>query len=633
MEKKLYSHIMNKSIFLAAFLLLGACDQKVTKTEINAADKPAKAADTEVVATPDTPTSVRSSAATTVPAAASMPSASRSPRPASPGSVSPAIVPTFHITKSNYDGNPRGEVDLGDPVNGARNWKRFLQTRYPGITDVIYVMAPRQVSGAAKKKFENAVDAARELGIRFYICINWLNYLHPEKPMMQRNDRGEYSKSKPSIYDEKNRQVLLEFTQDFVASFQPDGIILDHFRFQQRNWGFAPDFINEFSKWNKASLNFSSLVNATKSTDSDMFERWVRFREVSVTSLIKEVVDVAKNASDSKLMVGIFLVAPQEYHLREVAHNYGQFNPEMLRRAGIDVLIPMSYNTQPELSRYQTTAFMPYGFKVWGALSVDDGRFPMDQNTFRSALQHQLAICDKVVLYEDTYLEVDELNVLNSITKQSVPTAPTVARGQLFVIISESDMVSLEGQRWGTSNFSVLQKALKSGVNVQFVGLKDAITGISTETISKSKKSIVVFIRPYNFTRSEQQQLKKLMDSKINLLVINPNQYFQQFYGTKGTAKDMEIRLQGGNTELGSRLTSLFGSKTKIAKSDRYFETMMNMKSGWKVVATMAGKPVIAVRESGNQKLVLTSLTPHPQQYLTSDYSGIMNTIMTWLAE
>ena len=562
------------------------------------------------------------------------------------------IVPIFGFTYHNYDGNldnspgdeDQYEPDLSDPERGRQNWMAYLTSKYPGLDMVVYNLGNPTVE-YNRPKFERAISAARELGLKVYLLIAWNGY--HKTAQYQRNIRGEVSPNVAALQDPVTRNLFRRHIAKSCSLYSPDGVIFDVFRFYQRNWGYSNIFIDSFQKYFPCPFDniwtFENLTAVTdphnkESFDREVYQEWIEYREKAVGELVKEMADIARNASaragDNDLKVGMLVITGKQ-HLREIVHAYGQLNSNYLRRAGVDFLSPMSYSTDPGLSFYETIALRPLGFELWGGISAEDRRYPTQGLDFERMILKQFQVVDRLLVYEDNFVDDEERKIIERMN--GTPRLLGEKGPKILFVYSDSDFRSLEGQHWWTHSYGVVRGCLKGNFSMDFRFLSQIIDSADQVLIERNHFRVLVFVRPYQFTKEEEHKVDVLRDKGFNMVVFDPNDYFSRFCEWKGCSEGEFVNVSpSAPNSLGQRIRSRLGEIVRIAKADRpnYIHYFKGIHKNWhadlNVELEGERSGVVVSRDFGKRREVYSGLTPKPQEIAADGYDDITGCVMLW---
>lgn len=564
------------------------------------------------------------------------------------------LVPIFYLSQETHVSGYRGEVNLGDVDKGRTSWVGYLSGKYPYVTKVIYGVSPFYTSGLNwdSIQIKNAVDAARGLGLTVYFLYPWARFYGREEATGQKNDRGEVDDDLPALQDERSRAIMRKFIRKTIETYQPDGILLDAFRYSNRNFGYSNLFIDSFQKEYPCpfaeSWDFENLVQHTQDISGEYYQHWIRFREKEVGQLIEEMVAVARMSSKDKdsLQVGMFVAAPSTLHLREIIHGYGQLNTQHLHEAGIDFLIPMAYSTDPYLSFYNTISLKALGFKLWAGISAEEFIYPRDEDHFLNEILAQFQIVDTVVLYQDLFIgeeagdaEVEALKDI-AILVQDLHLVEMEDKPKVMFVYSNSDLTSLEGQNWWTDCYSVVRSCLENDIPVDFGLLNNFIDSEGNISIDVHEHPVLAFIRPYNFSTLEECIVNTLRNQGFSFVIINPNEFFLNPAVRKGVSDAQFVEVADDeNKALLRAIVNEMGFVIDITKGKEinYVEYFHDLLPGWEadlyVTVNRRRFPIVISREFGNRKEVYSGLTPKSDQILSSHFQEIMKNIFLWVQQ
>ena len=563
------------------------------------------------------------------------------------------IVPIFSFTYNNYDGNPQNspydedqyEPDLTDPKRGKKNWMTYLSSRYPHLDMVVYGSGNPTVE-YNRPKFERAIGAARELGLKIYLLVTWRGY--HENAQYQRNIIGETSPHLAALQDSVTRNLFRSHIAKVCSLYVPDGVIFDVFRFYQRDWGYSDIFIDSFQRYFPCPFDaiwgFENLVRVTDPQNEEYFNeevyrKWIEYREKVVGELAKEMTDIARNASarvgNYDLKVGMLVITGKQ-HLREIVHAYGQLNRNHLRRAGVDFLSPMSYSTDPDLSFYETAALGPLGFELWGAISAEDKRYPTRGPDFERMILRQFEVVDRIILYEDNFVDEEERGIIERINGTSHPVEKKGPR--ILFVYTDSDFRSLEGQYWWTQYYGVVRGCLKNSVPIDFKFLSQILDSSDHVIIDKDRFPVLVFVRPYQFTKEEEHKIDILRDDGFSMVVFNPNDYFLlKFSDSRGSLEKKFVSVShSAPSSLGELIRSRQGERLRIAKDHRanYVQYFKGIHKNWNtdLNVEVRGKKfgVVVSKDFGKRREVHSGLTPKLMDISTGQYDDITRYMVLW---
>jgi len=563
------------------------------------------------------------------------------------------IVPIFGFTYNNYDGNLQNspndedqyEPDLTDPERGKQNWMTYLSSQYPNLDMVVYNLGNPTVE-YNRPKFERAISAARELGLKIYFLIAWNGYHKTAE--YQRNIRGEISPHVAALQDSLTRNLFRWHIAKSCSLYSPDGIIYDVFRFYQRNWGYSNIFINSFQEyfpcpfdsiWTFENLTMVTDPQNEESFNEEVYQKWIEYREKMVGELVKEMADIAKNASakvgNYDLKIGMLVITGKQ-HLREIVHAYGQLNRTYLRRAGVDFLSPMSYSTDPDLSFYETTALRPLGFELWGGISAEDRRYPTQGPDFERMILRQFEVVDRIILFEDNYVDKEEREIIERMNTASY--VPGEKGPKILFVYTDSDFASLEGQHWWTYCYGVVRGYPKDTFSIDFKFLSEIIDSANHLIINREHFPVLVFVRPYNLTKEEEQKIDILKDEGFSMVVFDPNDYFLSgFCDSKGYSEKKFVNVSpSGPNSLGEFIGTDHGERLRIAKDDRpnYIQYFKEIHKDWNTDLNieMRGEKfgVVVSKDFGKRREVHSGLTPKPKEISAEQYDDITRYMMLW---